>query len=253
MAIRKEGYYYNQQLKHYILQFMAIFTGLQVKVGSSVNNQERLIEVPIHYGHKDKVVAAIFADNTQNIPIRLPTLSAHLSDIQVSERRMKGTGTERRIAYVPVGGLIPDDIQVIHQRMPVPYDITMELAIYTSNTDQFFQMLEQVLPLFNPQLNIQTSDAPFDWAKISCVKLTSIALESNHPVGTDKRIIQCSLRFELPIYIDTPADVRQDFIEQIYIRLSKIDYTTSTDMLTEFDQQGITYDIVNTDADLPFN
>lgn len=253
MAIPKTGYFYNQQLKQYILQFMSIFTGLQVMVGSSVGKNERLIDVPIHYGHKDKVVAAIFADNTQNIPIRLPTMSAYLKDMQISEKRMKGTGTERRTSYVPIGGLIPNDIKVVHQRMPIPYDITMELAIYTSNTDQMFQILEQVLPLFDPQLIIQTSDAPFDWSKITCVKMASMSMESNYPIGTDKRIVQCTLGFEIPIYIDTPADVRRDFIEQIYIRMGEINYADSNDILSELDQQGFTYELTASDINLPFN
>jgi len=252
MAINKKGYFYNQQMKNYILQFMAIFTGLQVMVGKSAGHAERLIDVPIHYGHKDKVVAAIFADNTQNMPIRVPTMSAYLKDMQISEKRMKGTGTERRTPYVPLGGLIPDDIKVVHQRMPIPYDITMELAIYASNTDQFFQILEQILPLFDPQLIIQTSDAPFDWTKIVSVKLTSLALETNYPIGTDKRIIQGSIGFEIPIYIDTPADIRRDFVEQIYIRIGEINYSDDSDILSELDQQGFQYELTATDADLPF-
>lgn len=252
MAINKEGYFYNQQLRNYILQFMAIFTGLQVAIGKSGDKNERLIDVPIHYGHKDKVVAAIFADNTQNTPIRLPTMSAYLRDLQISERRMKGIGVERRTTYVPLGGLIPDDVQVVHQRMPVPYDINMELTIYVSNTDQLFQVLEQILPLFDPQLNIQTSDAPFDWTKITSVKLTNISLDTNYPIGTDKRIIQCTIGFEIPIYIDTPADVRRDFIEQVFVRIGAIDYSDNNDIITQLEQQNLQYTKIQTDENLPF-
>ena len=252
MGIKLDSYYYNQQLKNYILQFMAIFTDMQVMVGKSANNNERLIDVPIHYGHKDKVVAAIFADNNQNTPIRVPTMSAYLKDIQISEKRMKGIGTERRSTYVPVGGLIPDDIKVVHQRMPVPYDINMELAIYASNTDQFFQILEQILPLFDPQLMVQVSDAPFDWTKLTCVKLSSIALETNYPIGNDKRIIQCTIGFEMPIYIDTPADVRRDFVERVMLRIGTIDYTSNADILSALDQLNVPYTTAQTDENLPF-
>jgi hypothetical protein len=255
MSIKKDGYFYNKQIKTYILQFMAIFTGLQVMIGKLNTSNETLIDVPIHYGYKDRIVAAILADNTQNTPIRLPTMSAFVKDIQLSEKRFKGVGMERRTAYVPVGGLIPDDIKVVHQRMPVPYDLTMELAIYASNSDQMFQILEQLMPLFDPLLQIQLSDAPFDWTKITTVKLTNTAIENNYPIGIDRRIIQTTLTFEMPIYIETPADVHRDFIEQIYYRIGLIKSSDqiTDDVLSEFDSQHLPYQQLASDDELPFS
>lgn len=253
MAIRLDGFYYNKQITNYILQFMAIFTGLQVMVGKSIGEDERLISVPLHYGHKDRVVAAILADHTQNAAIRLPTMSAYLRNLRLAENRMKGTGTERRTAYVPTGGLVPDDIKVVHQRMPVPYDLHLDLHIYTSNTDQHFQILEQILPLFDPQLQLQVDDTPFNWTRLNHVKLTDINTETNHPIGTDKRMIQATISFEMPVYIDTPADIRRDFIEQIYLRIGAIDSSTvnNYDIIAELDQQNINYDLAASAESLP--
>lgn len=243
MGFRREGYYYDQQLKSYILQFMAIFSGLQVQIGKWNNKDERLISVPIHYGSQDRVVASIVAQNTQNTPLRLPVMSAYMRGINMAQNRMVGTGTERRKAYVPVGGLIPDDIEVIHQRKPVPYDLDMELAIYVSNSDQHFQILEQILPLFDPQLNIQTSDAPFDWTRLTHVLMTGISPDTTYPSGTDRRIIQSTLTFTIPIWIDTPADVRKDFVEKIYVRVGAVstELTDSFEIVGDLDSQGIPY------------
>jgi hypothetical protein len=253
MAFQRDGYYYNQQLRNYILQFMAIFSGLQVQVGKWGTEDEQLISVPIHYGHMDRVVAAILADNTQNKPLRLPVMSAYVRNMQIAPDRMHGIGTERRQAFVPVGGLIPDDLQVVHQRMPVPYNIEMELAVYASNTDQHFQILEQVLPLFDPQLNIQTTDGPFDWTRLTHVKLTSgPMMESNYPVATDRRIIQSSMVFEMPIWVDTPADVRRDFIEKIFLRIGAVSNGafTNEEMVADLDGQGIPYTLIQDGSDV---
>lgn len=255
MAFQKTGYYYNQQIRNYILQFMAIFTDLQVMIGkSATDNDFQLISVPIHYGHQDRVVAAILADNTQNTPIRLPTMSAYMRGFAIAENRMKGTGTERRTAYVPTGGLVPDDIKVIHQRMPVPYDLTMELSLYASNTEQHLQMLEQILILFDPQLQFQTDDAPFNWTRLSHVKIQDITLETNFPIGTDRRIIQSTIVFEMPIWLDTPADVRRDFVAQVLMRVGVINFESknSYDILAELDNQGAVYNVIATDETLPF-
>ncbi len=255
MAIQKDGYYYNTQLVNYIIQFMAVFTGLQVTVGRNTTEDVRFITVPIHYGHSDRVVNALLAKNTQNTPLRLPTMSAYLRNLKLAENRMKGTGTERRLAYVPTGGLIPEDISVVHQRMPVPYDLTLDLNIYVSNTDQHFQILEQILPLFDPQLQLQTDDAPFDWTRLSHIKLTDVQMDTNFPIGNDRRITQSTLTFEMPVWVDTPADVRRDFIEKIYMRVGAVSLSAVDhyDIIAELDSQEIPYELVATDENLPFS
>jgi len=246
MAFQRDGYYYDQQLKSYILQFMAIFSGLQVQIGKWNDKDERLISVPIHYGAPDRVVAAILADNTQNKPLRLPVMSAYMRNINIAKERMHGTGAERRQAYVPVGGLVPDDIKVIHQRMPTPYNLELELGMYASNSDQHFQMLEQILPLFDPQLTIQTSDGPFDWTRLTSVELDRVNIDTNYPVGTDRRIIQSSLTFVMPVYMDTPADVRRNFVQKIFMRVAAVDTVTtdSFEIIGDIDGQGIPYTLI---------
>ena len=243
MAFERDGYYYDQQLKRYVLQFMAIFTGLQVQIGKWNEKEERLVNVPIHYGAQDRVVAAIMSDNTQNKPIRLPTMSAYLRNVDLATDRMHGTGVERRNTYTPVGGLIPDDVQVIHQRQPVPYNIDIDLAIYASNTDQMFQMLEQILPLFEPQLTIQVSDGLFDPQRITSVHLTRISNDSPYPIGTDRRIIQQTLSFRMPVHLSIPAEVRKDFVNKVLIRIAAVDSmsTDNFEIIGDIDGQRIPY------------
>lgn len=252
MAIRPDGYYYNGQLNNYILQFMAIFTGMQVNVGKWADKDERLISVPIHYGAQDRVVASIMADNTQNKPLRLPLMSACLKNIAIDQAMMTGTGTERRVAYVPVGGLVPNDIKVIHQRRPVPYLLDMDLSIYASNTDQYFQIMEQILPLFDPQLNIQPSDNAFDMGRLTHVVLKNILPESPYPTGTDRRIIQGTISFQIPIVLAIPADVRSDYVQKIFLRVGAVSQSavTNFDIIGELDGQNIPYDLVKNGNDL---
>ena len=157
MAIPQQAYWYNEQLKRYIIQFMTIFSGLQVSIGRTEGvDQEALIPVTIHYGNHDRVVAGLMAENTQNKPIRLPCMTAYMQGFDLATDLMHGTGQERRNSYVPTGGMLPDDVRVVHQRMPIPYKMQVQLGIYASNTDQHFQILEQILMLFEPQLQLQT-------------------------------------------------------------------------------------------------
>lgn len=238
-------FYYKEQLKRYLIQFMAIFANMQVRVGKTGDIEPRLITVPVYAASKDRVVAAIKGENTQNKPIRLPTMSAWITGIALAPEMRKGTPAHRRNTHMPTGGLFPDDIQVVEQRMPVPYKTTCELSIWASNTDQHHQILEQILMVFNPILQIQTSDEPFDWTKITQVELTGIGLEENLPAGGDRRIIRTTLTFEIPIWISVPVDVHTRYIRDIYIRVGAVSQQakTSYDIVAELDSQNIPYEL----------
>lgn len=239
-----QHYYYNNQLKKYIIQFMNIFYGMQVEVGKRDDQEPQLVSVPVQYGYKDRVVASILSEGTQNKPLRLPTMSAYLNEVRLAPELRRGIGQQRRQTYLPTGGLFPDDIKTIHQLMPIPYRATMELSVYTSNTDQRFQIMEQILMLFDPIVQIQTTDAVFDWTKLTTVELEGVNFDDNYPTGTDRRIMIVNFTFNLPIYISAPANVREEYIRDIYVRLGTIGSSAETgeDVMAEFDTQGVDYE-----------
>lgn len=253
----KQTYYYDKQIRRYILQFMAVFSVFKVMVGKTDTRGERLISIPIHYASMDRITAAIVANNTQNKPIRVPAMSAYLRDFKLSPSRRHGTGVERRNVYTPVGGLVPDDMKVIHQRMPVPYDLEMELAIYSSNIDQHMQILEQILPLFDPQLNIQTSDAPFDWTRLTSLELTGIMSDDLLSNQLEDRVIQTTLTFNMPIWLDFPANIKDDFVAKIFTRVGMVSSDTSFEddaaVIQELNDAGYVYNKMFDADDLPFD
>ena len=214
-----EHYYYDGQFKRYIVQFMEIFNGMKVRTGKRDDGEIREMSCPVTYGSRDRVTAALMAQNTQNNAIRLPAMSAFVRNINLAPEMRKGIGVERRQSFLPTGGMIPNDIRVVKQVMPVPYKMDMELAIYTSNTDQHLQVMEQILMFFDPILQIQTSDETFDWTKISTVELTGINFDENYPTSTDSRMIQTTLSFEIPIYVAGPTNLKKEFVQDVYARI----------------------------------
>ncbi len=244
MAI--DNYYYDEQIEKYIIQFMSIFSGMTIHTGKGSDGTVSTLRVPVHYGSRDKVTASILNDNTQNQPIRVPVMSCFLRGLSMAPDRYKGVGSVRTTPYVPRGGLIPNDIKVAHQYMPIPYMTTLDLSIFTSNMNTHFQILEQILVLFDPILQIQTSDGALDWGKITTVELRDINFEENYPAGGDRRIIVTTLSFDMPIYIAAPARLKQDIIEDIYMRIGTVDSFSggSQDILDQLDQQGIDYELL---------
>lgn len=222
--ISLENYYYNSQLKKSFVQFMAIFSGLKVGIGKNDNNSAtNLIEVPIAFGSRDRVVSYIFQEQTQNKMLRLPAMSAMMTSIRIARDRLAGQNQVRKEVKVRRGGTIPDDLVQHSMLKPVPYEVTMELSINTTNTDNQLQMLEQILLLFNPSLQIQLSDAFGDQSAIMEVELQDIALDENYPAGNDQRIISSMLTFTYTLYLSGPVDLRNEIIKEIQVRFGEID------------------------------
>ena len=246
-----QGYYYNKTFRSYLLQFMAIFANMEVSVGKLDDTDPRLITVPIKNGSADRVVAAIKAENTQNKPIRLPLMAANLTNVALAPQLRKGVGQVKRDTQMPTGGIFPTDIKVVRMRMPVPYVATFDLSIWASNQDQHYQIMEQILMLFDPMLQIQTSDDINDWTRLTTVELVGINFEENAP-GVDRRLIQTTLNFEVPIYMSAPVEVHDKFVQDIFVRIGAVNAASrsSEDIVADLDAQGITYDNVFTLSDI---
>ena len=98
----------------------------------------------------------------------------------------------------------------VERLMPSPYTLRLKADIWASNTEQKLQILEQILVLFNPSFEIQTTDNYVDWTSLSVVNLESTVFSSRAiPVGVDSEIDVASLEFSTPIYISPPAKVKR--------------------------------------------
>jgi len=241
-----ENYHYSSQLRKYIVQFAAIFAGIQVQVGMRNDKEPELIHVPIKNASTDRVVAAIKGENTQNKPIRLPIMTFQLVNVDMAPELRKGVGVKRRTTYMPTGGQFPDDMKVVEQRQPVPYRAVFELFIWASNQDQHYQIMEQIFTLFDPQLQIQTDDDIFDWTKMTSVEMLDVRFDETVPVGGDRRLIQSRLGFMAPIYLSVPAKVHDNYVKDIYLRIGAVgsNVKNSYDIIADLDAQGEEYEKV---------
>lgn len=241
-----ETYYYSEQLRRYEVQFAAVFAGLKVDL-SEKHDGSKLIRVPIKNASSDRVVAYLKADNTHNKPLKLPLMTYQLVNIDLAPEMRKGVGIVRSNTYMPSGGIFPDDIEVVEQRQPVPYRTTIELTIWASNQDQHYQIVEQIVSLFDPILQIQTSDELFDWTRLTTIELVDIAFSENVGIGTEKRIIQTRLVFSMMIYLALPTKIHKNYIKEINMRIGALteqNYRTVFDILADLDSQGAEYETI---------
>ena len=98
----------------------------------------------------------------------------------------------------------------IERLMPVPYKLSVTLDIWTSNTNQKLQLLEQILTLFNPSLELQSTDNYIDWSSLSVMYLDQLTWSSRAiPQGAENPIDIASIKFSMPIWISSPAKIKK--------------------------------------------
>ena len=227
-------FYYDEQIRTYLKQFCAIFDGLVVQTGIGEDGTAEQITVPTVVGSRDRVVAAIASGNTTNRVFPLPSMAAWVSGLELAPERRKGIGQERTRVHMPAGGIYPDDLRTVTRVMPIPYNMSVELSVYASNTNLLHQILEQILMLFDPILQIQTNDKPLDWTRLTYVELQGINNEENYPASQDRRVLVWSFNFMVPIWISPPMAIKDEIVRKIRITLGDLDGFS----LIEVDENG---------------
>lgn len=215
-----QQFFYDEQIRRFLLQFTRIFSGFQIEYGRDENNPDAaaLIRVPIRYGDSSRQAQTILQENSASSLPSTPLMTFYISALNYDRPRMQepyfvskvnvrqrtyDTATE---SYETTQG----NAFTIERLMPVPYALTLNLDLWTSNTNQKLQLMEQILTLFNPSLEIQSTDNYLDWTSLSIVELESVNWSSRTiPIGTENPIDIATLRFNLPIWISPPAKVKK--------------------------------------------
>jgi len=208
-------FFYDGQIRRYVTQFMRAFIGFKYQAG---DGEERL--VPVMYGDLSKQVAGIIKDNSENKMPTVPRIACYITGLELDTSRLADSTfvskmqirerTYEDVAGQRVYGNEQGAGYTVERLMPTPFKLRVKADIWTSNTDQKLQLLEQILILFNPSLEVQTTDNYIDWTSLSVIYLNSTTFSSRSiPQGTSEDIDIASLEFEMPIYITPPAKVKK--------------------------------------------
>jgi hypothetical protein len=213
-----QSFFYDGQIRRFLLQFIRAVSNFEVEFGQDRDGTRTLQRVPVYYGDASRQASTILRNNSENIMSAVPAMSAYISGLTYEQNRMQEPNfvskmnlRERR--YDPVTGLYDTqqgDAYTIERLMPVPYKLTIKLDIWTSNTEQKMQIIEQIATLFNPSLEVQSTDNYIDWASLTFVQLTDVAWSSRTvPSGAEEAIDIATMTFDMPIWISSPAKVKK--------------------------------------------
>ena len=210
-------HFYEGQVRKFLTQFIRILSNFSVETGKTSDGSVNLRAVPVVYGDPTRQVANIIRNNSENALNFAPKIAAYVRELNYDRERMQNPyhieKQHLRERDVDSDGNYTNQLgagYTVEKVMPSPFRLEVTADIFSSNTDQKLQIMEQILYLFNPDFEIQKTDNYIDWTSLSYVELTGITFSSRTiPVGADSEIDVASLTFSMPIWLSPPVKVKK--------------------------------------------
>ena len=170
------------------------------------------------YGDISRNVSNILRDNSENKLPSAPRISLYVTGLTLDTKRLQDATYTQNVrvterAVDPITGQYLNtqgQSYTIERIMPTPFNLRVKADIWSTNTEQKMQIIEQIVQLFNPSLEIQTTDNYVDWTSLTVVYLSEVQWSNRSiPVGVDSDIEVSTLGFDTPIWISPPAKVKQ--------------------------------------------
>lgn len=182
--------------------------------------------VPVMYGDLSRQVANVLRDNSENKVPSAPRISIYISELELDTSRLADASYVNKI-FIRERAINTDtntytgqqgQNYTVERLMPTPYKLGIKADIWTTNTEQKLQLLEQIMVLFNPSFEIQTTDNYLDWTSLTSIYLGEITFTNRSiPVGTDSDIDVATISLETPIWITPPGKLTRMGIIQTII------------------------------------
>jgi len=215
-------YFYHGIIKKLVVGFGTLFNDINIVRTDANGNQVSTIKVPISYGPIQKFLAKIKQqpDLEAKGNITLPRLSFEIVGFSYD--------STRKCAVTQTFKAVGDDNKIRKVYMPVPYNVTFDLNLMSKYNEDSLQVMEQILPFFQPALTLtidlvesigEKKDIPF--------VLDNIVFNDNYDKTNfeDTRIIVHTFRFTAKAYLFGPVvDSSDELIKKV-----QVDYYSSTD------------------------
>jgi hypothetical protein len=173
------------------------------------------------YGDADRQVAVIMRQNSENVVQAVPRIAVYISGLALARDRLSDQTyvgkmhiRERDIDYTDPANPTYNSSQgknyTVERLMPTPFKLTVKVDVWSASTEQKLQILEQILVLFNPSLELQTTDNYIDWTSLSVLELMDVTWDSRSvPQGNDSANSIATLTLEAPMWLSPPVKVKK--------------------------------------------
>jgi len=236
------SYYYPRTIRNITLALTDLFNDLVVQRLDDSGILSKEIRVPIKFGPVNKFSQLIKeAESGNKYYIKLPGLSVTLDGVNYASERATGVNEERYFYDVDVG--LDNLTEFISDVQPTPYDFSYSLHILTESMDDFSQIVENILPYFNPSLDLRVKEFSFlNVERDLKVTQTGISTEFLDPQGeNEKRYVNGSIQFTVKGFMYRPvssAKVIKEIQSKYYVNGNDINTSGSNILDLECSTSG---------------
>jgi hypothetical protein len=227
-------YFYHEILRRTIISFGSLFNNIEIKHLDSSDDTVEIIKVPLAYGPTQKFLARLEQSPNLNKPVQitLPRMSFEFVGLQYDASRKVTTTQTFKSHAVGVTTAIRKTY------MPVPYNMAFELSVYTKLNDDMLQIVEQILPYFQPAytLSVNLVDTIGEKRDIPVV-IENITMNDNYEGDyKERRSLLYTIRFTAKTYLFGPVgdttSASRDLIKRVRVGYVQDDSIAPTRDLT---------------------
>ena len=199
-------HFYHKQIRNSVIAFGTIFNNINIKRLDSSGNPLQTIKVPLSYSPKEKFIArleqqASLTGSDSKVAITLPRMAFDVVGYSYDPTRK--LNKNQKVTAVTTNA---DTTKLNSQYSPVPYDIGFELNVFTSNSDDGLQIIEQILPYFQPDYTVtMIENSTMDIKRDIPFVLENVDYEDSYAGSlTTTRRITYTIKFTAKIYLYGP-------------------------------------------------
>lgn len=233
--------FYHNTIRKGIVAFGNIFNKIYIDRRDANGNVIQTLKVPLSYAPRQKFLARIetleTGDGKREVQVILPRMAFEMLSIEYDPTR--------RISLIQKNRTVNNSSTSANaQYAPSPYNIQVALYIYVKNQDDGLQILEQILPYFNPDFNVTINAVPELNIKNDLpIVLDSVSYDDQYEGEfTQRRAIIWTLNFTLKLNFYGPI-TRQGVIKSV-----SVDMFDQPDLTDKIQTYNVTVDPTNATA-----
>lgn len=236
MASKIKNFIYLSSIRTVAVQLLNVFSGIQVYKFNNSNDIIKIIDVPIKYSTKEKFYWWIYDRKHESY---LPMMSLHLTNLAYDSQRSteRGAKLNLKLNYKDSNQNISEKEKdsVLRIFRPTPYRFSYQLNIGTVYLNEADQILEQILPFFDPWIQLKVKIPLLDYSYDATTIISSLSPDISEEYSDDSyRIVKWSMDLDVSGYIFKPIE-KSSIIEKInmpfYGELKHIEYVEGSETL----------------------
>jgi hypothetical protein len=233
--------FYHESIRKVIVSFGTMFNNINLIRKDNSGNISQSMKVPLAYGPREKFLVRLNedADLTKQVAITLPRIGFEIQNLEYDA----GRKLNRVQRFKKVKGAQAKQLDA--QYMPVPYNLSIELYVMAKQSDDALQIVEQILPYFQPDYTLTINDnVSMDSKRDVPIVLNSISYEDNYQGDfTTRRALIYTLSFTAKFYLYGPVTSSK------VIKTVQVDQYTDSEVNSPKREQRLTVTPNPTSAD----